>query len=100
MANIEDRERGVDAAMDKTKAELKAEIDKSKALLSELRSEVREKLLLRGEELKAEWKKIEVELQSVERAAERATNASRDALRHAVAKLRVFRSKVDSETKK
>ena len=100
MTNLEDRERDVDAAMNKTKAELLAEIQKSKALLQELRGEVREKLLLAGEEAKAEWRTIEVELQSIERAAERATKASRDALRHGVARLRAFRSKVGAKAQK
>jgi hypothetical protein len=81
------RERLIDEELAMTKRDLKTEIKRSLSLLRLLRDEVRAKMLLAGEDAKAEWAALEPKITEVELAAEEATEASAAALRHVVAKL-------------
>ena len=75
-----------------TRAELKDELNKGLERLQALRDEVRVRLHLAGMDAKAEWNKLEPHLLDVEKAAQEATEASRQALSDAVDRLKKFRA--------
>jgi ElaB/YqjD/DUF883 family membrane-anchored ribosome-binding protein len=78
--------------MNQTTRDLKAELDKSAALLRKLRDEVRVQLHLGGLEAKDEWHRLEPRLEAVlERTTKEVSDASRVAvteITEAVRKLR------------
>jgi hypothetical protein len=77
--------------MSQTTNELKAELQKSVALLGTLRDEVRVSLHLATMEAKDRWAKLEPHLAQVERAAHEASEASRTAVLEAVKSVTSFR---------
>ena len=77
--------------MSQTTDDLKAELNKSLALLGTLRDEVRVTLHLASLDAKDRWAKLEPELTKVERAAHDASDASRTAVLEAVKGLKAFR---------
>jgi len=78
--------------MKETAKELKAELDKSVALLRTLRDEVKVKLHLAGMDAKARWRELEPRLQTAVEAAKDASDASRKAVGEAVDALKKFRA--------
>jgi hypothetical protein len=67
--------------MNQTTRELKAELEKSAALLRTLRDEVRVQLHLGGSDVKKEWSRLEPRLEAVlARAAKDVSDASRTAV--------------------
>lgn len=79
--------------MSQTTQELKQEMQKTLGLLQTLRDELRVKLHLATMDAKDEWSKIEDELEQVERKAEKVSEASYEAVKQMLAKLRGFRSR-------
>jgi hypothetical protein len=77
--------------MSQTTQELKAELDRSLAMLQTLRGEIRVKLHLAGMEAKDRWNKLQPTLDAAEQAAKNATEASKHALDEAVKTLRELR---------
>jgi hypothetical protein len=71
-----------------TNTDLKTELKKSLELLRALRDEVRLQLHLGGMEARHRWDELEPRLASVEQAAQEATEASRAAVREAIAALK------------
>ena len=78
-----------------TTKELKAELDKSVALLRTLRDEIRVKAHLAGMNAKDQWRDLEPRLEAaVERAAKDVSEASRQAVADATEALKRFRSSI------
>jgi hypothetical protein len=81
--------------MRETTKELKAELDKSVALLRTLRDELRVKAHLAGMSAKDQWRELEPRLEAaVERAARDVSEASRQAVVDATEALKKFRSSI------
>ena len=67
--------------MNQTTKDLKAELEKSAAILRTLRDEVRVQLHLGGMTAKDEWRKLEPRLEAaLERASKDVSDATRDAV--------------------
>ena len=79
-----------DAAMGRTRNELKEEVQRAKGLLRQLRDDVRQKLVVAGMEAKEEWSRLEIEIGRVELAAQEATDASKKALHEMADEVRAF----------
>jgi hypothetical protein len=79
-----------DAAMKRTKGELKEEVQRARGLLRQLREDVRQKLVVAGMEAKEEWSRLELEIGRVELAAQEATDSSKKALHEMVEQVRTF----------
>jgi hypothetical protein len=77
--------------MSQTTKDLKAELDKSVALLKTLRGEVGLKLHLAGMDAKDRWIKLQPNLDAVERAAKEVSDASHAAVVSALKTLKEFR---------
>ncbi len=78
-----------------TTKELKAELEKSVALLRTLRDEIRVKAHLAGMNAKDQWRDLEPRLEAaVERAAKDVSEASRQAVADATEALKKFRSSI------
>jgi transposase len=78
-----------------TTKELKAELDKSVALLRTLRDEIRVKAHLAGMNAKDQWRDLEPRLEAaVERAAKDVSEASRQAVADATEALKRFKSSI------
>lgn len=74
--------------------QLKRDIQGGLDDLTTLRDEVRLKVHLAGMEIKDEWRKLEPQIVEVEQAAAKVTEATREALHEAVAKLKKLRDKL------
>jgi hypothetical protein len=78
--------------MNQTTRDLKAELDKSAALLRKLRDEVRVQLHLGGLEAKEEWRRLEPRLEAVlERTTKEVSDASRIAVTEITGAVRKLR---------
>ncbi len=78
-----------------TTKELKAELEKSVALLRTLRDEIRVKAHLAGMSAKDQWRDLEPRLEAaVERAAKDVSEASRQAVADATEALKKFKSSI------
>jgi hypothetical protein len=75
-----------------TQLKLKDDIAKSLDLIRTLRDEVRLQLHLAGMEAKERWGSLEPRLEAVEKAAQEATESSRQAVQEAVGLLKEFRA--------
>lgn len=78
--------------MSQTTTELKQEVQKTIALLTTLRDEVRVNLHLAGLDARDEWNKLEPHIIELEKAAEHATEATRTALADLVRRVKAFRA--------
>jgi len=78
--------------MGDAKAELKRELEKGVTRLQTLRDEVRVRLHLAGMDLKDQWKKLEPQLEEVEKKAEEASDEARAVLAEAMKKLEKLRA--------
>jgi hypothetical protein len=78
--------------METPTTQLKDDIQKGLALIRVLRDEVRVQLHLGGMEAKERWSKLEDRLEAVERAAQQATESSRQAVQDTVHLLKEFRA--------
>jgi hypothetical protein len=76
--------------METATTQLKGDIKKSLDALRTLRDEVRVQIHLAGMDAKELWGKLEPRLEAVERAAQEATESSRDAVNETVKLLREF----------
>jgi hypothetical protein len=76
--------------METATTQLKGDIKKSLDALRTLRDEVRVQVHLAGMEAKERWGKLEPSLEAVERAAQEATESSREAVNETVKLLREF----------
>ncbi len=83
------------ATMSDTSDQLKRDIKGGLDDLATLRDEIRLKVHLAGMEIKDEWRKLEPQLLEVEQAAAKVTEATREALHDAVAKLKKLRDKMN-----
>lgn len=83
------------ANMSDTSDQLKRDIKGGLDDLATLRDEIRLKVHLAGMEIKDEWRKLEPQLLEVEQAAAKVTEATREALHDAVAKLKKLRDKMN-----
>lgn len=78
-----------------TTKELRAELDKSVALLRTLRDEIRVKAHLAGMSAKDQWRDLEPRLEAaVEQAAKDVSEASKKAVADATEALKKFRSSI------
>lgn len=77
-------------------SELKSDLNKSLASLQTLRDEIRVRLHLAGMDAKDAWDKLEPKLLDAEKLAEDVSEASRNALREIVEKVKEFRSSLPS----
>jgi hypothetical protein len=76
--------------MSETTKELKAELEKSVALLRTLRDEAKVKLHLAGMEAKDQWRALEPRVQAAVDAAKEATDASHKLVTEAVSAVKKF----------
>ncbi|MDC0678579.1 MULTISPECIES: hypothetical protein [Sorangium] len=77
-------------------SELKSDLNKSLSSLQTLRDEIRVRLHLAGMDAKDAWDKLEPKLLDAEKLAEDVSEASRNALREIVEKVKEFRSSLPS----
>ncbi|WP_437276205.1 hypothetical protein WME90_33845 [Sorangium sp. So ce375] len=77
-------------------SELKSDLNKSLESLQTLRDEIRVRLHLAGMDAKDAWDKLEPRLLDAEKLAEDVSEASRNALREIVEKVKEFRSSLPS----
>jgi hypothetical protein len=75
-------------------SELKKELEKGISTLHTLRDEVRVRVHLAGMDLKEQWKKLEPQLDEVEKKAGEISEASRSFVADAVKKLEKLRSQL------
>jgi hypothetical protein len=73
-----------------TTTQLKGDIKKGLEALRTLRDEVKVQIHLAGMEAKEHWGKLEPRLEAVERAAQEATESSREALNETLKLVREF----------
>ncbi len=78
--------------MSRHATDLKAEVQKSLALMRTLRDEIRVQIHLGGMDVKDEWRKLELEISDVERAAADFSEATRTALAEKIKRLSKLRS--------
>jgi hypothetical protein len=81
--------------MSDTSEQLKRDIKGGLEDLATLRDEIRLKVHLAGMEIKDEWRKLEPQLLEVEQAAAKVSEATREALHDAVARLRKLRDRLN-----
>ncbi len=84
------------AVMSDITEQLKHDIKRGLDDLTTVRDEVRLKLHLAGMEIKDEWRKLEPQILEVEQAANKVSEATREALHDAVAKLKSLRDKMNA----
>jgi len=77
-------------------SELKSDLNKSLESLQTLRDEIRVRLHLAGMDAKDAWDKLEPKLLDAEKLADDVSEASRNALREIVEKVKEFRSSLPS----
>jgi len=78
--------------MNDTATELKNELKKGLTTLQMLRDEVRLRLHLASMDIKDQWKKLEPQLEEVEKKAENVSEASRTLIHDTVKTLEKFRA--------